>query len=198
MRRLLILSFCSMAVVTAAYFLWASMAPGAAAQQAAAPDSTLPVAPALPRMPQPGDAPTQPIVFSHKIHAGDNQIACLYCHVSADESAVASVPSVETCMGCHRMVGAAKPEVQKLAKYWAAKQPIPWIKVHDIPDHSRFNHKRHVKAGIACQTCHGPVETMDKVRLQQKLTMGFCISCHQQEINNPQHPANLDCATCHY
>src|SRR5262245_14279468 len=124
MRRLLTLLLFSTAVVSAAYFLWASMAPGVSAQQPAAPDTSLPALPELPRMPQAGDAPTQPIAFSHKIHAGDNQIPCLYCHVGADESAVASVPSVETCMGCHKMVAASKPEIQKLAKYWEAKQPI--------------------------------------------------------------------------
>ena len=132
-------------------------------------------------------AGTQPIKFSHKIHAGDNQIPCQYCHVYARRSPVSGVPSVSICMGCHKFVNPGLSEVQKVAKYWEQQKPIPWMKIHDIPDYVRYDHSRHVNArnekfpkGIECQTCHGPVETMHVV---QKVTpnfgmMGWCLECH--------------------
>jgi hypothetical protein len=146
---------------------------------------------------QKGQSLPQPINFSHKIHAGDNQIPCLYCHVGANKGPVATVPAVRTCMGCHKMVAAGKPEIQKLKGYWDRQQPIPWAKVYDLPDHVRFTHKRHVLAGIACQRCHGPVQEMPAIRLQQTLNMGFCVSCHKQHLNDKHTPASLDCSTCH-
>jgi hypothetical protein len=144
-----------------------------------------------------GQSLPQPINFSHKIHAGDNQIPCLYCHIGADKGPVATVPAVRTCMGCHKMVAVDKPEIQKLKRYWDSQQPIPWAKVYDISDHVRFTHERHVRAGIACQTCHGPVQEMSAIRLEHTLKMGFCVGCHKQHLNDKHTPASLDCATCH-
>lgn len=193
MRPFLIIVSLSMVALVAAVAVWTYSALGPSVQAAgqrvsyAAPDAAA----------QRGQALGQPIDFSHKIHAGDNQIACLYCHVGADKGAVATIPAVQTCMGCHRLVAANKPEIQKLKQYWDKQQPIPWRKVYDLSDHVRFTHKRHVKAGIECQTCHGPVETMAVIRLQQDLTMGFCVRCHKQRLNDKHTPASLDCATCH-
>lgn len=141
----------------------------------------------------PGTSPVQPIAFSHRIHAGDNQIPCLYCHVQARRSISAGVPSVNKCMGCHAEVATDRPQIRLLAKYWESKQPIPWIKVHDLPDFVHFTHKRHVAAGIECQTCHGPVETMDVVSREAPLKMGLCLNCHRD--NEVQH--GTDCWTCH-
>lgn len=193
MRRALVLSLFVAAVGAAAVLLWVSLVPGMAQQGATVVGKEAP----LPPMASAGQAPRQPILFSHKIHAGDNQIPCLYCHIGADKGPVATVPAVQTCMGCHKLVATGKPEIQKLTQYWNNKQPIPWIKVNDVPDHVRFVHKRHVDAGIACQTCHGPIETMDQVRLAHTLNMGFCVSCHKSRLNEPHNPTSLDCATCH-
>ena len=143
----------------------------------------------------PGTSPEQPIAFSHKIHAGENEIPCMYCHTQARRSISAGVPSVSKCVGCHNEVATEKPQIRKLISYWENKEPIPWIKVHDLPDFVHFTHKRHVLAGIECQTCHGPVETMDKIRLTSvaPMEMGLCLSCHKQhEVAN-----GLDCWTCH-
>lgn len=192
MRRTLSLSLFLSAVGAAAVLLWASLAPSQA-QQGAVADSL-----GHPTMPQKGDAPIQPIgTFSHKIHAGDNKIPCLYCHIGADKSPVARVPAVETCMGCHKLVATQKPGIVKLTQYWNNKQAIPWVKVNDIPDHVRFTHKRHIQAGIACQTCHGEIQTEERVKLAHTLNMGFCVTCHKQRINDPVHATSLDCATCH-
>jgi len=141
----------------------------------------------------PGTSPEQPIAFSHRIHAGDNQIPCLYCHVQARRSISAGVPSVSKCMGCHTDVATDRPQIRILADYWETKQPIPWIKVHDLPDFVHFTHKRHVAAGIECQTCHGAVETMDVVSREAPLKMGQCLTCHRD--NEVEH--GTDCWTCH-
>ncbi|HKQ83545.1 MAG TPA: cytochrome c3 family protein [Steroidobacteraceae bacterium] len=141
----------------------------------------------------PATRPKQPIEFSHKIHAGDNAIPCQYCHVQARRSISAGVPSVSRCVGCHAVVAKDRPQIRKLMDYWDNDQPIPWIKVHDLPDFVYFPHKRHVQANIACQTCHGPVETMSRVERVAPLQMGWCLECHKQHgVEN-----GIDCWTCH-
>ena len=189
MRKVLVPVLFVAAASAAAVLMLSSMGPGATAQ---APEGEQLVPAAAPGVPI-----QQPINFSHKIHAGDVGLDCLYCHVGADDGAVATIPAVETCMGCHKMVGLGRPEIDKLAGYWERQEPIPWIKVNDLVDHARFDHHRHVAADVQCQTCHGPVETMDQVYLQQDLLMGFCVQCHKQNLNTPNTPTSLDCATCH-
>ena len=138
-------------------------------------------------------APAQPIEFSHKIHAGDNSIPCLYCHSQAERSRVAGVPNVKRCMGCHNIIKTDAPEIIKLAAYWEKKEPIPWIKVHNLPDHVYFPHKRHIKAGLECKMCHGDVAGMSRVTRIAPLKMGWCLKCHtQRNVKNGR-----DCWTCH-
>ena len=141
--------------------------------------------------------PDQPIAFPHDLHAGTNQIPCMYCHTSADRSVDAGIPSIQVCAGCHLpggvpMVAANRPGVGQLVKYWNEKKAIPWVRIHDLPDHVHFPHMRHVKAGLACQQCHGPVETMKEVRQESSLQMGWCLDCHKAR------KARVDCAVCHY
>ena len=138
-----------------------------------------------------GYAPTQPIAFSHKIHAGTNKIPCLYCHSSAERSRHATVPAVNVCMNCHSVVGLDRPGIQKLNSYAKAEQVVPWVRVHRLPDHVYFPHKWHVAKGIACQKCHGPIETMDVVKQEAQLKMGWCISCHR--LNK----VTTECNACH-
>ncbi|HIF86206.1 MAG TPA: menaquinol oxidoreductase [Gammaproteobacteria bacterium] len=152
----------------------------------------------------PGNSPEQPIAFSHKIHAGDNEVPCLYCHTQARRSPSAGVPAVSKCVGCHLEVATEKPQIRLLMSYWENREPIPWIKVHDLPDFVHFTHKRHVLANIECQTCHGPVETMDRITVSSRAVngsaqvghpwkMGLCLSCHREnEVVN-----GIDCLTCH-
>ncbi|MBA3649430.1 MAG: c-type cytochrome [Chitinophagales bacterium] len=130
--------------------------------------------------------PEQPIHFSHQLHAGINQINCLYCHVGAEKSKVASIPSINVCMNCHAGVQAGQSdagtqEIKKIYTYYDNNKAIPWIKIHNLPDHVYFNHSQHVVVGkVKCQTCHGPVETMDVVNQYSSLSMGWCINCHRQ------------------
>jgi hypothetical protein len=137
-------------------------------------------------------ANAQPLTFSHRIHAGDNAISCLVCHPYARRSPVAGIPSVQRCAQCHLTIAATKPEVVKLLGYWERKQPIPWVRVHDLPDYVRFTHKRHVLAAIACQTCHGEVAGMEAASRTAPLTMGWCLDCHRAR------QASTECLTCHY
>ncbi len=153
--------------------------------------------------------PIQPIPFSHKHHAGDFEIDCLYCHSGTDRSRTAGMPSVEVCMGCHSQFPKEYEElegIQILAKHWEEKQPIVWQQIHRLPEYVKFRHNRHVAAGVECQKCHGPVEEIDKLHLvpdtkwwqyglpTAKLEMGWCIKCHRE--NHQQ--ASQDCLVCHY
>ena len=149
--------------------------------------------------------PQQPIFYSHKVHAGINQINCLYCHTGAQYGKQATIPSVNICMNCHLAINEYKgpkiyngegeevngtAEIQKLYKYagfesgkpWDASKakPIEWTRIHNLPDHVYFNHSQHVVAGKQqCQTCHGDIPKMDEVKQFAPLSMGWCINCHR-------------------
>jgi hypothetical protein len=156
-----------------------------------------------------GDAlpppPKQPIVFSHKVHAGDNHIGCTSCHAYAEHSPVAGIPSMQRCKGCHKFVkedlkdpkmnAELKPVVDKLAEGGV----FEWVRVHRVPDHVYFTHQRHVLAGLRCQECHGEVEKMEVMRQVAPLTMGWCLDCHKRKIaEQPKGRRHLtDCWTCH-
>jgi cytochrome c2 len=154
--------------------------------------------------------PVQPIYYSHKVHAGINQINCLYCHGSAEQSKHAAIPSVNTCMNCHKAIQAYEKgpkifdedgneidgtaEIQKLYEYagfdpnqpnkWdpsMIKKPIEWVKIHNLPDHVYFSHAQHVNAGkVQCQSCHGEINQMGEVKQVADLSMGWCINCHRE------------------
>ncbi len=152
-----------------------------------------------------GYQPVQPIHFSHKIHAGDNQIDCKYCHSSARVSKTSGIPSLNICMNCHKTVMEVAPstataeytkefydgEIQKLydavgwdaenQQYTGETKPVKWVRIHNLPDFAYFNHAQHVTvAGIECQTCHGPVEEMEVLYQYSPLTMGWCVNCHRE------------------
>jgi hypothetical protein len=213
-----------------------------------------------------GYEPTQPIAFSHRLHAGELEISCLYCHAQAESSRHAGIPAAGTCMNCHLYVTApidvvraeaalAKTEKReprpivsdKLKRLYAAlgldedlkpalpvlststlgllgsplgqgpllsasglypgrnlKPPraIRWVKVHNLPSFVHFDHRAHVNAGVDCQVCHGRVETMERVRQVESLSMGWCVDCHrdvnQNGVGGKRVHASNDCTTCHY
>jgi hypothetical protein len=163
---------------------------------------------------QQGYQPEQPIAFSHKVHAGDNQIQCLYCHSAAEKSKVAGIPAASTCMNCHSQIRKDSPEIKKISTALAENKPIEWTRVHRLPDHAAFNHSRHLWAGIKCQQCHGPVETMDRVAQSETLLMGMCVNCHRthrevtldesgkpiisREATPKRLMASTDCSVCHH
>jgi hypothetical protein len=143
-----------------------------------------------------GHKPEQPINFSHIVHVQKNKMDCQYCHWNVAKSPYAAIPDEELCMGCHKMVSStdpkAKAEIDKLKDYYSKGEAIPWVKVHVMPDYYRFNHKRHVKAGVTCHQCHGQVPEMPVVERVTSMKMGWCIDCHRQK------GTSIDCATCHH
>jgi hypothetical protein len=183
-----------------------------------------------------GYEPAQPIAFSHRLHAGELQVTCLYCHAGAETSRHAGIPPAATCMNCHKNVtttfGAVREEDERaqkenrtpalqvsteLRKLYDAlavdpasmtpvtsrqPQPITWTKVHNVPDYVYFDHRSHVGAGVSCQQCHGAIETMERVRQVESLSMGWCVNCHRQVnqtgVAGRQVYASIDCTTCHH
>lgn len=146
----------------------------------------------------------QPINYSHKLHAGDLGINCLYCHTYARRSKVAGIPPTAKCMGCHTVVATDKPEIEKLTAMWQSNQSPAWNKVNDVPDFVHFSHERHLQKFLfenpdmdikdspdVCAMCHGDMNTVGVAKKMKPLTMGFCIRCHEAN----QGPA--DCTRCH-
>ena len=217
------------------------------------------------RMPdnQQGYAPEQPIAYSHRLHAGELQIDCKFCHSASESSRHAGIPSSDVCMKCHKIVTASygviqeglriadeekklldeiegkqeaevpaetmqalkdlrartdalenpSSELKKLydalgldeklePKPGATPQAIPWVRVHNLPDYACFNHQAHVAVGVTCQTCHGPVESMERVRQHATLSMGWCVNCHRDAardgVNGQKVNATTDCSVCHH
>jgi hypothetical protein len=144
------------------------------------------------RTPSSPPAPEQPLAFSHRIHAGQFNIDCQYCHVYARRGPVAGIPSVQRCAGCHFVIASDRPQVVRLMEYWERREPVPWMRIHRLPAHARFSHQSHVVAGVACATCHGDVAQMEGAAQVTPLMMGWCLTCHDDER------APRDCLTCHH
>jgi hypothetical protein len=146
-----------------------------------------------------GYAPEQPIAFSHKLHAGDAKVPCLYCHFGARTSRHAGIPPANVCMNCHAILTKQTVELEKLKEAIEQRRPIAWIKVHNLPDFVAFNHSRHLVAGVECRSCHGAIASMVRVEQQAPLTMGWCVECHRSRRRDRSVPAdNLECGKCHY
>jgi hypothetical protein len=135
--------------------------------------------------------PEQPIPFSHQLHAGVKAIDCYYCHPYVDRSIHPGLPAVEKCLHCHNYIIANHPQIQKEHDYYNSDTPTPWVKVYELAEHVLFNHQRHIKKEVACESCHGEVREMDRLK-SHRFKMGFCIECHRER------KANLDCwLACH-
>ena len=142
-------------------------------------------------MPDVGAGPAQPIAFSHRLHAGDKNIDCRFCHSYVDRSIHPGIPPVEKCLFCHNYVIANHPEIRKEHDYYNSGTPTPWKKVNIVAEHVVFNHERHIKKDIACQSCHGDVAATDRLKTLV-WEMGTCVECHREKN------ANLDCwLRCH-
>jgi mono/diheme cytochrome c family protein len=171
---------------------------------------------------QQGYAPKQPINFSHKLHAGQYQIDCNYCHTGVNRGKSATIPSANICMNCHGEIKKGSPEIQKIYKAIEQDKPVEWVRVHNLPDLAYFNHAQHVNVGgVQCEQCHGDVKGMEVIQQKSSLTMGWCIDCHRQtdvntkgngyydklvEVHNKGHKqplkvadiGGLECSKCHY
>ena len=168
-----------------------------------------------------GYMPEQPIAFSHKLHAGQYEIDCKYCHSGTYKSKSAWIPSLNVCMNCHKYIAEGPSGGEEIAKIYEAvgwdaeeaaytKEPknVEWVRIHNLPDHAYFNHAQHVVVGgLECQTCHGEVQEMEVVYQYSNLGMGWCIECHRQEKvkvlgketdMTVADMGGLNCARCHY
>lgn len=126
----------------------------------------------------------QPIEFDHRHHAGDERIDCRYCHWTVEDSPSAGIPSTTVCMSCHAQVWNKSPYLTEVRKAFFADQPIPWVRVHNLPDFVYFNHAIHVAKGVGCVTCHGRIDQMGAVEQYAPLTMGWCLDCHRNPAPN--------------
>jgi len=191
-------------VALAVLFMLVSPTPRPAAAQSSQPRQ--PAVPA-PVISDTGDlkGPRQPIFFRHDVHAGQDQIPCMYCHATVAVSSEPGIPALETCMGCHRIIGGStdshRTEIQKVRNAWRDRKAPEWARVHALPGFARFPHMRHIKAlgegtpgggANTCTTCHGDVFRMPQVYQVATLKMGWCISCHVER------KVSRDCTICHY
>lgn len=137
-----------------------------------------------PRYTDVGYRPEQPVPYSHKLHAGDMGIDCRYCHDTVERSAHASIPPTATCMNCHEQVKTESLRLRKVRESYATGDPIEWVRVHQLPDYAYFNHSAHLAAGVGCASCHGRVDKMVVVEMQEPLSMGWCLECHRNPEPN--------------
>jgi hypothetical protein len=156
-----------------------------------------------------GYQPSQPIAYSHRVHAGENRMDCLFCHTAAEKGRHAGIPPLSTCMKCHEKIvnkpggKELSPEIAKLTKAFQEGRPVEWQRVHRLPAYVYFDHSRHVNGGVACQNCHGDVQTMEAVSQAKELTMGECLTCHRDsnkkfvQSGKPA-AAPTDCSSCHH
>jgi hypothetical protein len=126
-----------------------------------------------------GYAPVQPVPYSHALHAGELGIDCRYCHTNVEISAHAAIPATETCMNCHTNIRGASAKLVPVRDSYASGMPVPWVRVHDLPDYVYFNHSAHVRRGVGCVECHDRIDKMEVVYQAKPLSMGWCLDCHR-------------------
>lgn len=149
-----------------------------------------------------GYTPSQPVAFSHRIHAGQLGMDCRYCHSFVEESGHANVPATQTCWNCHQHVKKDSPNLAKVVESMETGEAIPWVKVHQVPDYAYFDHSVHVNRGVSCVDCHGRVDEMTTVSHDQPMSMSWCLDCHRapeqklrpldQVTNLGWNPENVD------
>lgn len=137
-----------------------------------------------PRYLQVGYEPVQPVPYSHRLHAGELGIDCRYCHANVETSFEAMIPPTQTCMGCHSLIRTESARLQPIRDSWESGDPVEWVRVHNLPDHAYFDHSVHVAAGVGCVSCHGRVDRMEVVSVQEPLSMGWCLDCHRDPQSN--------------
>ncbi|HYD43318.1 MAG TPA: cytochrome c3 family protein [Anaeromyxobacter sp.] len=121
----------------------------------------------------------QPVQFDHRHHIQDDLIDCRYCHTTVDTAPSAGIPSTELCLNCHSQVWNKSPLLDLVRGSYYSGEPIPWVRVHRLPDFVYFNHAVHVNKGVGCAECHGRVDLMPAIQQDQPLTMGWCMDCHR-------------------
>ena len=131
-----------------------------------------------------GYRPEQPVPYSHKLHAGDMGMDCRYCHNTVERAAMAAIPASSTCMNCHDLVKTESARLDKVRESVATGVPVPWVRVHQLPDFAYFNHSAHLAAGVGCASCHGRIDQMVVVEMEKPLSMSWCLDCHRDPKPN--------------
>jgi hypothetical protein len=131
-----------------------------------------------------GYQPKQPVPYSHKLHAGDLNIDCRYCHNTVENADFAALPPTATCMNCHKHIATDSPKLAKVRASAETGESIKWVKIHQLPDYAYFSHQVHVNAGVGCVSCHGRVDQMEEVYLAKPLSMSWCLDCHRNPAPN--------------
>jgi c(7)-type cytochrome triheme protein len=132
----------------------------------------------------------QPVPYSHKTHLALG-LKCNSCHNNPEPGEVMGFPAESLCMSCHRTIKADSLSIRKLAAAAREKQPIPWVRIYELPKYVYFSHLVHTKAGAACETCHGPVRERDVITKEVVHNMRSCMACHATAN------ARSECTTCH-
>jgi hypothetical protein len=133
----------------------------------------------------------QPVQFDHRHHVRDDHIDCRYCHTTVETAASAGIPATELCLNCHSQVWNKSPLLDQVRGSWFSGKPIPWVRVHRVPDFVYFNHSIHVNKGVGCVECHGRVDEMAAVEQIQPLTMGWCLDCHRDPAPRLRPPSEV-------
>jgi len=131
-----------------------------------------------------GYMPEQPVPYSHALHVGQLGMDCRYCHTGVEVAAAAAIPPTQTCMNCHSKVRANSEKLIPVRESYATGMPVPWIRIHDLPDYVYFDHSAHVRRGVGCVSCHGRIDTMEVVFQDKPLSMGWCLECHRSPENH--------------
>lgn len=131
-----------------------------------------------------GYQPEQPVPFSHALHAGQMGMDCRYCHNTVEKAAHAAVPPTQTCMNCHKWVRPESPKLEKVQESYKTGEPIEWIWVNKVADYAYFDHSAHVNRGVGCVECHGRIDQMEVVQRHEPLSMGWCLECHRNPVDN--------------
>ena len=131
-----------------------------------------------------GYSPKQPVPFSHANHAGRLGMDCRYCHTTVEIAAQAAIPPTSVCMNCHSLIATDSEKLLPVRKTYVTEMPVPWVRVHDLPDFVYFDHSAHVTRGVSCVSCHGRIDKMEQVRQVQSLRMGWCLECHRHPEPN--------------
>jgi hypothetical protein len=142
-----------------------------------------------------GYSPVQPVPFSHAVHVGQLAMDCRYCHTTVEHAAFAAVPPTATCMNCHTLIAPQSNKLIPVVESWATGDPIPWVKIHDVPNFVYFNHSAHVTRGVSCVSCHGRIDQMEQVYQAKSLTMAWCLECHRNpdpHLRPPELVTDLD------
>jgi hypothetical protein len=138
-----------------------------------------------------GYRPIQPVPFSHKLHAGELELDCRYCHAQVERAAVASVPPTKVCMNCHSLVARDSEKLALIRDSLSTGQPMEWVRVHNVPDYAFFDHSVHLRAGVGCSSCHGDIRSMEVVTLMEPLSMGWCLQCHRDPAPHLREPDQI-------